>query len=143
MKAVLSNYRQAPRKVRLVADAISGKGVVVAEQTLSFMNRRAAFPIKKLLESAVRNAEVNDGISKDRLFVKSITVNKGMTLKRSMPRARGSAFPIHKHMSHVVLLLAQTADKKLGTKETKKAAVVAEKKEVKKTTKKVTKATTK
>ncbi len=101
MKAYLPNYRQSPRKVRLVARAVSGKKVVDAVTILSFMPKRAAEPIMKLINSAVANS----GLSREELVVKNIEVNKGLVMKRSMPRARGSAFPINKRTSHVLVTL--------------------------------------
>jgi len=108
MRAILSNYRQAPRKVRLVADTIRGKQVTDALAQLRFLDKRASLPVKKLLESAVANAK-SAGIDTSSLFVKGIEVNGGVTLKRSMPRARGRAFPILKRTSHITLTLAQNA----------------------------------
>jgi large subunit ribosomal protein L22 len=102
--AQLSNYRQAPRKVRLVANLIAGKTVAEALMELNFLAKRAADPIKKLVGSAVANAK-NLNIATESLVVKSITVNQGPIMKRSMPRARGRAFPIHKHTSHIVIVL--------------------------------------
>ena len=102
MKAYLPNYRQSPRKVRLVARAVSGKKVVDAVTILSFMPKRAAEPIMKLINSAVANS----GLPREELIVKNIEVNKGLVMKRSMPRARGSAFPINKRTSHVLVTLA-------------------------------------
>ena len=106
MKASLNNYRHAPRKVRLVTDLVKGKSVVQAEAMLNHLIKKASLPIKKLLNSAVANTT----LPKEDLFIKSITVDKGVVLKRWMPRAMGRAFPIHKHTSHVVI--------ELGTKDT-------------------------
>lgn len=107
MKASLHNYRHAPRKVRLVTDLIKGKSAVQAEAVLAHLVKRASLPIKKLLSSAVANSGKNAG----ELYVKNITVDKGVVLKRWMPRAMGRAFPIHKHTSKVVIELAPLADK--------------------------------
>jgi large subunit ribosomal protein L22 len=100
VKAKLNNYRQSPRKVRLVADLVRGKSVAGARAELRHLPKRAATPLLKLLDSAIANAGKKDG-----LFVKSIQVDKGMILKRSMPRAHGRAYPIHKHTSHIKLEL--------------------------------------
>ncbi len=105
--AKLNNYRQAPRKVRLVTDTVRGKNVVVALNHLMFVPKKASNPIKKLLESAIANATHNFNIKPENLFIKSISVNQGAIIKRSMPRARGRAFPIHKHTSHIHLVLAE------------------------------------
>lgn len=105
MKAVLKSYRQAPRKVRLVANLIKGKTVERALIELDALTKRASFPMKKLLLSAVANAKQNSGIDQADLLIKEVRVDQGAILKRIMPRARGSAAPIHKHTSHVMLEL--------------------------------------
>ena len=106
MKAKLSNYRQSPRKVRLVTNAIRGAAIADARVRLQFITKRATGPLTKLLESAVANAK-QKGISEDTLKVSKFTVDKGPTMKRSLPRARGMATPINKRTSHVVIELAQ------------------------------------
>jgi large subunit ribosomal protein L22 len=112
MKAFLKNYRQSPRKVRLVAELIKSKRVAEAVLLLDTLPKRASVPIQKLLASAVSNAK-QIGISVENLFVQNVTVNKGIVLKRSMPRARGSASRINKRTSHVMLTLIEkiTSDK--------------------------------
>lgn len=102
--AKLTNYRQSPRKVRVVADLVRGKKVDVALNQLSFLAKRAGEPVKKLIESAVSNAE-HLNIDSKNLFVREIRVDKGIVLHRSMPRARGRAFPIKKQSSHVIVTL--------------------------------------
>ncbi len=102
MKASLKNYRQAPRKVRLITTLVQGKSAVQAQAILSHLIKRGALPIKKLLDSAIANA----GVPADTLIVKSARVDKGVVMKRWMPRAMGRAFPIHKHTSKVVIELA-------------------------------------
>ena len=106
MKAILRNYRQAPRKVRLVADAIRGERVQDAIRDLSFMPKRAALAVKKLVESATANAK-NSGVSSDNLYIEEIRVDKGMTLHRIMPRARGRASRIAKESSHIMVKLGE------------------------------------
>src|SRR5262245_49706072 len=105
MKATLYNYRQSPRKVRLVANAIKGKSVPQALSELRFMIKRGAAPMYKLLNSAVSNAKVNNGVEADKLFVKNVMVDKGMVMKRIEHKARGSANILEKKMSHVTLIL--------------------------------------
>lgn len=117
MKAVLRNYRQSPRKVRLLADLIRGKKVSRALPVLRVVSKRAAEPMKKLLESAIANAKNNDNISEDMLFVKEVRVDEGPTLKRIRARARGSAFAIRKRTSHISIVLEQ--DKKIEKEEPK------------------------
>ncbi len=109
--ASLKNYRQSPRKVRLVATLVTGKSVNDALHTLRFLNKRAKHPLYDLLQSAIANAKNNYSIEMDTLFVKEMSVNAGQVLKRSMPRARGSAFPIKKRTSHVNLVLAPKVEK--------------------------------
>lgn len=103
MKAFLKNYRQSPRKVRLIADLVRGKEVTKALQTLTFVNKRASGPFTKLIESAVANAK-HQGVE-GKLFVKSVAVDKGVVFKRFMPRARGSAARINKRNSHITVEL--------------------------------------
>lgn len=110
MKAYLKNYRQAPRKVRLVANLIKGKSVAIADLELKHLAKRAALPMEKLLASAVANAKVQ-GADAENLIVKDVTVDKGIVMKRHMPRAFGRAAAIHKHSSHVTITLAEKAGK--------------------------------
>jgi len=125
MKAFLKNYRQSPRKVRLVADLIKSKRVADAIVILDTLPKRASGPIQILLASAISNAK-NAGIALDNLFVENVTVNKGIVMKRSMPRARGSASRINKRTSHVMLTLieknAETKSKKAKIPEISKKA---------------------
>ena len=106
MKAVLKNYRQQPRKVRLIADLIRGKSVKKAVALLRFTDKRAAEPFMKVLQSAVANA-VQAGKNAEALVVKSVEVNKGITYKRFMPRARGAASRINKRTSHISIQLEE------------------------------------
>ncbi len=140
MKAFLKNYRQSPRKVRLVAGLIKGKRVAQAFTQLQSLPKRASGPIEKLLASAVANAK-QAGISEENLIVSNVTVNKGVVMMRSMPRARGSASRINKRMSHVMLTLSENTDqKKEKVVKEKKADTKTEKPKVKKVAaKKVTK----
>jgi large subunit ribosomal protein L22 len=107
MKAQLNNYRQAPRKVRLIASLVQGKSAVHAQAILAHLIKKGALPVKKLLDSAVANA----GVPADQLVVKSARVDKGTVIKRWMPRAMGRAFPIHKHTSKVIIELAKKDNK--------------------------------
>ncbi len=106
MKAILKNYRQSPRKVRLVADVIRGKKVTDALTMLKFVDKRAAGPFAKVVASALANA-VSQGKSPERLIVKKVAVDKGTVLKRFMPRARGSASRINKRNSHISVELGE------------------------------------
>lgn len=106
MKAFLKNYHQSPRKVRLLADLVRGKDVKKAFSVLSFAHKRAAGPFVKVLQSAVANAKMQ-GKNADTLLVKRATVDQGVTTKRFMPRARGSASTIHKRSSHITIELSE------------------------------------
>ena len=115
MKAFLKNYRQSPRKVRLVAGLIKGKNVAQAIAELDFLAKRAGLPIKKLLLSAVANAR-QMGVESENLFIKELRVDKGIVMKRMMPAAMGTGHRINKRTSHLNLLLAE---KVLSVKKTK------------------------
>lgn len=113
-KAQLRYLRIAPRKVRLVADALRGLSVNEAEARLLLMSQRAAKPLLKLLRSAVANAKATKQLPADKLYVRTIQVDQGPMLERFLPRARGMATPIQKKMSHVSLTLAESAEPKEG-----------------------------
>lgn len=104
--ASINNLRQSPRKVRSVANLVRGKDAVVALHTLNFLSKKGASPLYTLLQSALANAKNNHQLEKEGLMIKEFRVDTAKTLKRSMPRARGSAFPINKRCSHVLLVLA-------------------------------------
>jgi len=110
MKAFLKNYRQSPRKVRLVAGLVRGKNVEQAITQLDFLAKRSGLPIRKLLLSAVANAK-QAGIEKENLFIKELRVDKGIVMKRMMPAAMGSAHRINKRTSHITLVLGEQAVK--------------------------------
>ncbi|MFA6274069.1 MAG: 50S ribosomal protein L22 [Candidatus Paceibacterota bacterium] len=118
MKAFLKNYRQSPRKVRLVAGLIKGKDVSEAIAQLNFLAKRAGDPVKKLLMSAIANAK-QVGIEKENLMIKELRVDKGIVMKRMMPAAMGSAHRINKRTSHITLVLAEKIIKE-NKKEVKK-----------------------
>ncbi len=105
MKALLKNYKQSPRKVRLVADLIRGKSVSQAKAALAFLPKKSSPAIEKLLDSAVANAR-SLGTSPDNLFVQTITVDKGAVMRRARPFACGRSGSIRKTRSIVFLELA-------------------------------------
>ena|SRR3989344_7133067 len=105
--AKLNYLHIAPRKVRLVANALRGLSVNEAEAQLLFRPQRSSEPLLKLLRSAVANAKNSQKLNADKLVIEAIQVNQGPMLKRFMPRAMGRATPIHKKMSHVILVLAE------------------------------------
>jgi large subunit ribosomal protein L22 len=119
--AKLNFLRIAPRKTRSVADLIRGLSVNDAEAQLMVTRRRPAKAILKLLRSGVANAK-NNKLNVDHLFVSEIRVDGGPMLKRYLPRARGSASPIQKKMSHVTLVLG------VNSKLTSKYKIVVPKK---------------
>jgi large subunit ribosomal protein L22 len=121
VKAYAKSLRMSPRKVRLVVDLIRGKKVASALAQLQFSPRAATLPISKLVKSAVANAKHNYDLVEDNLFIKSIFVDGGATLKRSMPRAQGRATPIRKRTSHITVVLGELVDS--GKKEARNVAV--------------------
>jgi large subunit ribosomal protein L22 len=100
-RAILRGVRLSADKGRLVADLIRGKKVDQALNTLNFTQKKAAAIIKKVLESAIANAEHNDGADIDELRVKTIYVEQGATLKRSAARAKGRGARLSKPTCHV------------------------------------------
>jgi len=98
--------RISAQKARLVADQIRGKGVEDALETLSFSTKKAAQLIKKVLESAIANAEHNDGLDVDDLKVSTVFVDEGPTMKRIRPRAKGRADRIFKRTCHITVKVA-------------------------------------
>lgn len=104
MKATLKNYRQSPRKVRLLADLVRGKKATEALTTLQFVDKRASGPFAKVIKSAMANA-ATAGANVDHLKIKKVTVDQAATLKRFIPRARGSASRINKRNSHITVEL--------------------------------------
>ena len=107
MKAILNNYRQSPRKMRLVANAVKGTNVTKALEILAVLPKAATIPLAKLIKSAIANAKENSKQLTEDLFIADLRVDGGQTLKRSMPRARGSAYQILKRTSKVTLVLGE------------------------------------
>jgi large subunit ribosomal protein L22 len=104
-KASLSNARVGAQKARLVVDIVRGKDVSEAIKTLTFLNKKTAGLVKKLIESAVANADYKKTVDLDKLYVKSIWVDQGPVLKRWRPRAQGRAYGIRKKTSHINVVL--------------------------------------
>lgn len=101
--ATVRGVRVSAQKARLVADLIRGKSVAQAIQILTFTPKKSAGIIKKAVESAIANAEHNDGADIDELKVKTIYVDKGASLKRFRPRAKGRGVSIEKQTCHIVV----------------------------------------
>ncbi|HZK33869.1 MAG TPA: 50S ribosomal protein L22 [Bacillota bacterium] len=95
------------RKVKIVIDMIRGKKVDEALVILEYTTKAAAEPLKKLLQSAIANAENNLDLDPDNLYVAEVFANQGPTLKRFQPRAHGRAYPILKRSSHIGIVLDQ------------------------------------
>ena len=103
--AKLSYARISVQKACFVLDAIRGKDVETALGILAYNPRYGSSIIKKLLESAIANAENNNGMNPDNLYIAECYANKGPTMKRIRPRARGTAYRIEKRMSHITIVL--------------------------------------
>lgn len=109
MKAI-AIFRGAPisaQKARLVADQVRGQSIELALNTLNFSDKKAARFIKKVLESAIANAEHNQGADVDELRIATICVDEGVSLKRIMPRAKGRADRITKRTCHISVTVAE------------------------------------
>ncbi len=103
--AVVKGVRLSAQKGRLVADQIRGLSVDKALNILSFSPKKAAVIIKRGLESAIANAEHNDGADIDELKVTTIYIDKGASLKRMMPRAKGRGNSIEKQTCHITIIV--------------------------------------
>ena len=104
--AKLSRARISAQKARLVADQIRGKRVEEALNILSFSTKKGAHMVRKLLESAIANAEHNEGADVDELTVSRVFVDEALTMKRLRPRAKGRADRIFKRTCHITLAVA-------------------------------------
>ena len=104
--ATLTGAQISPQKVRLVADQIRGKSAEEALDILTFSKKKAAAIVLKVLNSAIANAEHNDGADVDELKVSTVFVNEGRTLKRLRPRAKGRADRILKRSCHITVKVA-------------------------------------
>ena len=106
-KASVKQVRISPRKVKIVCDLIRGKDVSEAAAILVNTRKSASEPLIKLLKSAIANAQNNFEMDVDKLFVSEVVVGRGPTMKRLMPRARGSADRILKRTSNITLALSE------------------------------------
>lgn len=104
--AKLKGARLSAQKARLVADQVRGKSVAEALNILAFSPKKGAVIVKKLLESAIANAEHNEGADIDELSISTIFVDEGMTMKRIKPRAKGRADRILKRSCHITVKVA-------------------------------------
>ena len=110
VKAKLSRLPVSGFKVRLIADQIRGKQVGEALEILKFSKKASAKNVKKLLDSAIANAEHNKGLDVDNLFISKITVDEALLFKRIQARARGRADRIQKRNCHVNITLENTGN---------------------------------
>lgn len=106
-KAIAKTVRIAPRKVRLVVDLIRGKGVAEAAAILRLTPKGSSVVVEKVLKSAAANAVNNNKMEQKKLYVKEAYVNEGPTLKRYLPRAKGSANSLLKRTSHITIVLGE------------------------------------
>ena len=113
-KAVARYIRISPRKARLVVDTIRGRDLDAARQILDFSDKGAARVVGKVLRSAAANAENNNGIAPEDLFVARAFVDEGPTLKRFRPRAMGRATRINKRTCHITVILGEREPEKLS-----------------------------
>ncbi|UUX48662.1 50S ribosomal protein L22 [Nisaea acidiphila] len=109
-KAVLRNVRVSPQKLNVVAQMIRGMDVEKALAALTFSRRRIANDVKKVLQSAIANAENNHQLDVDRLFVKEASVGKSIVMKRFRPRARGRVGKIMKPFSHLTVVVRERGE---------------------------------
>jgi large subunit ribosomal protein L22 len=105
VRAVAKRVKLSPQKARLVADLVRGKGVGEALNVLGFSTQKSAKVMRKVLESAIANAENNEGADVDELKVREIFVDAGFVMKRIKPRAKGRADRITKRTSHITIKL--------------------------------------
>jgi large subunit ribosomal protein L22 len=103
VSATARRLQISPQKARLVVDQVRGKPVADALDILNFSTKKAAVLVRKVLESAIANAENNEGADIDELKVSEVFVNEGMTMKRIRPRAKGRADRIFKRSSHITV----------------------------------------
>jgi large subunit ribosomal protein L22 len=107
ISAVLKGARLSAQKARLVADQIRGKKVEEALEVLAYSTKKGAVLIKKVLDSAIANAEHNQGLDVDELTVSTIFIDEGVSLKRIMPRAKGRADRITKRSCHITIKVSE------------------------------------
>jgi len=142
--AKVNGLHIAPRKVRLIADDIRGKNVGDVLVALTFREKKASLPIRKLIDSAIANAKENAKVAnpESEMFVKTITVDEGRPFKRYRPRARGRAVMFKRRTSHVTLILDVLAKKEKKVVKTAKTTKTTKTTKAAKTIKKASPAVT-
>ncbi|MDP9070145.1 MAG: 50S ribosomal protein L22, partial [Actinomycetota bacterium] len=121
-RAVLRQCRTSAYKIRPVLDLIRGQDVERAREILRFSERDAAHVVGKLLASAVANAENNDGLDPEELYVSACYADEGVTMKRWRPRARGRATRIRKRTCHITVVVSRLPEDKLARLRARQAA---------------------
>ena len=106
-RAIAKGVRISPKKSRLVIDLVRGKSVVEADNILANLNKESARAIRKVLTSAVANAENNLELNKENLYVKEAYINEGRTLKRMKAGSKGRVNPILKRSSHITIVVSE------------------------------------
>ncbi|HKM71255.1 MAG TPA: 50S ribosomal protein L22 [Stellaceae bacterium] len=109
-QACLRGLRISPRKLNLVAQTIRGKSAASALAELTFLHRRIARDVKKVLQAAIANAENNHQLDVDRLYVKEATVGRAFVLKRFHTRGRGRSARVEKHFAHLTVIVRERAE---------------------------------
>ncbi|MBX7146371.1 MAG: 50S ribosomal protein L22 [Alphaproteobacteria bacterium] len=107
VKAVAKNLRVAPRKLNLVAQAIRGLAAQAALAQLTFSRRRIAKDVKKVVQSAIANAENNHQLDVDRLYIEEASVGRGLVMKRMHARAKGRGVRVEKFLSHLTVVVSE------------------------------------
>lgn len=109
-RAIQRHLRKSPRKVRLVADVVRGERVDKALKKLSFLNKGSSIDVSKVVRSAaanIRDKFQEERLDDDQIYIKTIYVNEGTTLKRIQPRAQGRANRINKRSCHITVVVAK------------------------------------
>ena len=114
VKAINKNVRSSPRKISLVLDHIRGKKVNVVLRDLDFIRKKISLDVSKTVKSAIANAENNNQLDIDNLYIKEAFVGKSLVMKRFRPRAKGRASPIKKPFSRITIVLEEKKIKKVS-----------------------------
>ena len=116
IKAINKNVRSSPRKISLVLDHIRGKKVNVVLRDLDFIRKKISLDVSKTVKSAIANAENNNQLDIDNLYIKEAFVGKSLVMKRFRPRAKGRASPIKKPFSRITIVLSEKKEVASGSK---------------------------
>ena len=116
VKAINKNVRSSPRKISLVLDHIRGKKVDTVLRDLEFIRKKISLDVSKTVKSAIANAENNNQLDIDNLYIKEAFVGKSLVMKRFRPRAKGRASPIKKPFSRITIVLSEKKEVASGSK---------------------------